>query len=284
MNKTSDTLKFISTHIINKNVIDEYKKLCKSGDDVILCIDNTNLNIQYDFPVCEKEFFKTKVKCFLFDINIHKKLNLPNYYFSEETDDFGKIMWYNADYRFYYVREYFPDYKYYWQFDYDIYCNGESYKPFLDKYRDKKSHLLICIFNGTLKNTEFWTFGLDWIYDDSKELYGGMFQVCRLEKSAISYLYNKRLEHAQIFKKCLSDKNSRWINCELFVPTELMNGGFICNAIVEKKITFNKHIYVGDECLNKKDDLLYHPYKGEFKRNILNIFGIKLKWLSPCKS
>ncbi len=283
--KCSDTLKFISTHLINRNIINEYLKLSKSGGDTILCIDNTNLNIQSDSPVCEKEFFGIKVKCFLFDINIHKKLNLPNYYLSEETEDFGKIMWYNADYRFYYVKEYFPDYKYYWQLDYDIYCNGESYKPFFDKYKNRNTHLLICGFRGLLKDSAWcWTHKLDWIYDDKADLYGSFFPVCRLENNAIAYLYKKRLEQAEKFKSYIGCENALWTHCELFVPTELIDGGFKCNAIIEEKIDLQKGYCQGDECFYTKDNLLYHPYKGIFKRKILKIAGLKFKWLEPVKN
>ena len=75
-----------------------------------------------------------------------------------------------------------------------------------------------------------------------------------------------------------------WTHCELFVPTELMNGGFKCNAIIEEKIDLQKGYCQGDECFNKKDNLLYHPYKGIFKRKILNIAGLKFKWLEPVKN
>ncbi len=275
----SDTLKFISTHVINKNIINEYLKLCKSGDDVILCINNSELHIQSDFPVCEKNFYGTKVKCFLFDENIHKKMNLPNYCYSEETDNFGKIQWYNADYHFYYVKEYFPNYKYYWRIEYDVYCNGDSYKPFFDKYKNKSTHLLITNFCGQLKNSEWrWTHNLDWIYDWGGELYGSIFPVCRLENSAITYLYQKRLEQAEKFKSQIGNKNSEWTFCEVFVPSELMNAGFKCNTIGGEKINAVKQYFQGDECFNTADNLLYHSYKGKYIRKTLKLAGLKIKW------
>lgn len=281
----SDTLKFISTHVINRNVINEYIKLCKSGDDVILCIDNTNLNIKSDYPICEKKFYGTNVKCFLFDKNIHKMLKLPNYYFNREIEDFGKIMWYNADYRFYYVKFYFPYYKYYWQLDYDVYCNGDSYKPFFDKYKERNTDLLICNFHGTLKNARWcWTQKIDWLYNNSVDLYGSFFPVCRLENKAISYLYNKRLEQSEKFKSYAGNEGCIWNHCELFVPTELLNGGFKCNTLSEDKVGGDlKGYFQGDKCFRQKDNLLYHPYKGNFIRKNLNILGIKINWLSAVK-
>ncbi len=277
--KTSDTLKFISTHIINQNVINEYQKLLKSGDDVILCIDNTELKIESDSAICQKEFYNTKVNCFLFDINIHKKLNLPCFYSSFEDENFKKIMWYNGDYRFYYVKQYFPNYKYYWQLDYDVYFNGESYSTFFEKYKNKTTDLLVCHFRGELINSSWcWTKKIGWIYDDSIELYGSFFPVCRLSNQAITYLYNKRICHAKKFKNYVNSPNSaKWLNCEIFTPTELVNGGFKCNTIEEKTIDL-KEYYQNDKCFKSPDNKIYHPYKGEFLRYMFKIPGIKISW------
>ena len=147
MHTTKKTLAFISTHIINQAVISEYKKLSKVENcDCILAIDNSNLKMRTDNPVTEKEFYGTRVNCFFFDKTIHDELNLPWFFENRETNKFAEIMWYNCDYRFYYARKYFPEYEYYWQFEYDIYCNGDSYQPFFDKYSGQKEDLLTLKF------------------------------------------------------------------------------------------------------------------------------------------
>ena len=147
MHSTKKTLAFISTHIINRAVISEYKKLSKVDNcDCILAIDNNNLKMHIDNPVTEKEFYGTKVKCFFFDKTIHDELNLPWFIENRKTDKFAEIMWYNSDYRLYYVRKNYPDYDYYWQFEYDIFCNGDSYQSFFNKYSLHTEDLLILEF------------------------------------------------------------------------------------------------------------------------------------------
>ena len=106
-----NTLAFISTHIINEAVISEYKKLAASDNiDALLIIDNTNLKIQHNSRIEEQVFFNEKVKCFLMDSALNTELNLTNWYEFGQEVHFPKSMWYNSDYRFYYVRKYFPDY------------------------------------------------------------------------------------------------------------------------------------------------------------------------------
>ena len=173
------TLIFISTHIINNAVISEYKKMLKvENADCILAIDNTNLKIPFENRITEKEFFGTQVKCFFFDKDVHNEINLPWFTEKNHTNNFAEVMWHNSDYRFYYVKKYFPDYDYYWQFEYDIYCNGDSYQPFFDKYSDRKEDLLILNFREEKHNGEwFWSYNrTDWLYKD-KKIYGGFFPI-----------------------------------------------------------------------------------------------------------
>ena len=104
------TLAFFSTHIINRAVISEYIKCSKVTEcDCVLAIDNTKLKIPSETPVAQKEFYGAKVNCFLFDRTIQDQMNLPWFFRNRTTDKFSEVMWYNGDYRFYYVRKYFPD-------------------------------------------------------------------------------------------------------------------------------------------------------------------------------
>ena len=152
------TLAFITTHIINQAVISEYKKMSKvKGIDCILAIDNTHLKIENNGKLEEKEFFGTKVKTLFFDEQLNNKLNLPYLYYNRKATNFGEVMWYHSDYRFFYVKSLLPDYDFYWQFEYDVFCNGDSYSAFFDKYNYKPEDLLICCFRPEELNGQwFW--------------------------------------------------------------------------------------------------------------------------------
>ncbi len=283
----SKTLAFISTHIINKAIISEYKKMAKvPGLEVILVIDNTNLKYDIKERVTVKNFYNTDVKCFFFDFDVHKDLGLPSISYYDKTDDFGQIMWYNADYRYYYVKKYFPDYDYYWQFDYDVFCNSNSYSSFFDKYENDCSDLLICNYRKVIKDGPwFWTTKLDWIYGNEIQLYRSLFPVCRLSAGAIDFLKEKRVEHKKIFfNSKLKKRKKRWLNCELFVPTELSNNGFCCAPIYEEFVRFSPEYDLSlDRIFEEPDGKLYHPVKGDFLKRLedlsrikLNIFGKKI--------
>lgn len=259
-------LLFIATHLMNKGIISEYKKLCnvcRDKYDVILLLDNTKFNYQSASPVCTRIFYGCEVNCFLFDNNTHDFLNLP-YYHIENKGNFAQVTWYNADYRFYYVKKFFPDYKYYWQFDWDCFCNGDSYTPFLKKYENNKSDLLMPLLRNENHRSDWcWTHQIDWLYKNNVNLYGSLFAACRLSSNAIDYLYKKRLEHAETFKNFLENPNARWIHCELFAPTELKLGNFTIAGIEDEYMRFRPEFDLNSERLYENPDFhIYHPIKG----------------------
>ncbi len=260
------TLAFISTHIINQAVISEYIKLSKVKNcKCILAIDNTNLNILSNSPVTEKEFYGTKVTCFIFDKTIHNELHLPWYIQDQETDDFSKIMWYNCDYRFYYVKKFLPDFDYYWQFEYDIFCNGPSYQTFFDKYSPQTQDFLILNFRKEqIDGSWWWSKNTGWLYKYSP-VYGSLFPIVRLTSAAIDYLYNQRIKQKQLYQNIKDAKTNNWPFCELFVPTELVNHGFTGFRLEEPQITWDKEYDLNENRLfEHPDNLLYHPVKGQF--------------------
>ena len=263
---TNKVLVFLSTHVINRAVISEYRKLTNvSGCDCILAIDNTHLRIPCESPVIEKEFYNTPVRCFFFDQNIHNELNLPWFIENRETGNFSEIMWYNCDYRFYYVRKYFPEYDYYWQFEYDIFCNGDSYQTFFNTYSKRTENLLILDFREErLNGSWWWSKKVDWEYKENP-VYGSLFPIVRLTGNAIDFLYRQRLQQKARYHAIQDKTNSNWPFSELFVPTELVLHGFTAFNMVEKQITWDKEYDLNEVRLfEHPDNLLYHPVKGQF--------------------
>lgn len=299
---SNNSVIFFTTHIINKAIISEFKKICKTdGYDTVLCLDNSSNSFtsESDSPIQELEFYGEKYKCFLLDENIHKYMNLPNYT-CQKDQSFKSIMWSNGDYRFYYIRKYFPNYDYYWQTEYDVFCNAESYKDFLDEFKDDNADLISqekATNSKTTMETWYWNAKDEWIYKDVKK-YSSFFPVVRLSSKAIDFLYEKRLEHGKIFSQLNDKTDNRWIHCEMFVPTELINNGF-SHRYFEEYLYYKPEIDLNnDRVFEKQNGRLYHPIKGNYieRLNVLkqenknlkkqikelshfkiNILGIKIK-------
>ena len=260
MNKT---LLIMSTHFVDEAIISEYKKMRNTPNvDAILAIDNNAFKYDFKQRIENKIFYGSSVKCFFFDSNLHDEMDLP--YFSHTGEKtFAKVMWNNGDYRFYYVRKFFPDYDYYWQFDYDVFCNAPTYEGFLKKFSDNRADLLIKGCNETTKDGTWpWSRGVDWIYSD-KKIYAGFFPVERLSARAIDFLYKRRLEHAKNFHE--DGGKNKWPFSELFTPTELMNNGFSCENLDEPNVHLKNFYLNDDRFFITPDDKLYHPIKSAKK-------------------
>ena len=255
----SKTLLILSTHFIDENIISEYLKMRNTPNvDAILAIDNNAYKYDFKTRIENKIFYGSSVKCFFFDSKLHDEMELPYFNYSDETT-FGGVMWHNCDYRFYYIKKFFPDYDYYWQFEYDVFCNAETYEGFLKKFETSRADLIIKNFRQEkLNGTWGWTHGMDWIYHN-QELYGGLFPAVRLSARAVDFLYKRRLAHKNIYK--LNDSESRWAHCELFTPTELMNNGFSCENLDEPNVHLQNFYLNDDRFFLKHDDKLYHPVK-----------------------
>ena len=257
------TLIFLATHFVDEAIISEYRKMKNTPNvDAVLAIDNTNFKCEFKSRVENKIFLGTSTRCFFFDSALHEEMNLP-YFTFKGVKDFGGNMWHNGDYRFYYVRKFFPNYDYYWLIEYDVFCNAPTYEGFLKKFTDNRADLLVTGFRAEKKNGEWsWTYGLDWVYSDC-EIYGSFFPVIRLSARAIDFLYQRRLEHVPIFEQATGDK--RWIFCELFVTTELMNAGFSCENIDEPHVGLKLFYLNDDRFFTAPDNQLYHPVKSARK-------------------
>lgn len=273
----SRTLLILGTHFIDEAVVSEYKKMRDTPNvDVIMAIDNNAYKYEFRNRIESKIFFGVSVRCFFFDAKLHEEMELP-YFTFYGVKDLGGVMWSNGDYRFYYLRKYFPDYEYYWMIEYDVFCNAKNYGGFLQKFADDRSDLVIADFRHEQKNGSWhWTHGTEWVYGDW-EVYGSFFPVVRLSARAADYLYERRLAHKEIFRE---DGKSRWIFCEVFVPTELMHAGYSCGNLNESEVKYKPNRYLNDERLFvTPDDHLYHPVKsarGEISKLQEQVAGLNL--------
>jgi len=85
----------------------------------------------------------------------------------------------------------------------------------------------------------------------------------RISRQALDYLYNRRLELGEAYKKRIEEDDVRWIFCELFVATELGNNKkFNIAPILNQYITDRPIINLAETRLYlKPDSKLYHPVK-----------------------
>ena len=260
------TLIFFKTHFLSKAVISEYKKIKSSlneNEELILFIDNNskflseseNANLVQDL-----EIENTLVKCFISNNFILKNLNLP-IDIDECNPKASKVMWYCSDYPFYIIKNYLPEYDFYWSIEYDVFCNGNSYRIFLDKY-ESDSDLIVSDYRNL--NNEFdwhWQYNSDWIYADTPK-FGCFFPVVRLSAKAIDFLYNKRIEQGEFYKRFETKVGAYWPFCELFVPTELSNNGFKIQNLDTENLRFAPVYNLSVERIFEDPDFkLYHPVK-----------------------
>lgn len=267
------TLVIYKTHVINRHIFSEYNKLLRSGYDILLVVDN-RANI---FPDSGLDIGFTRWNFIFLHYMLttekhYRELNLPFISVRGFDNDLGKVLWTNSDYTIYLVRKIFPNYKYYWQFDYDCYFNGIDYSNFFVNYEKNTEDLLVCELRESVPEWS-WHHKSDWVYKHVKK-YASFFPIVRLSAEACDFLYNKRLEHGKIFERLYDpacpDAEVRIIFSEMFVPTELMNNHFSCASLlpmpgVNEK---NSEFYAQKKFL-VHDNAMYHPVKDDKYFDIL---------------
>lgn len=272
----------LTTHILNASILSEYKKMADTPNvDAVMMIDNHKKEFEHKERIETQTHFGVEAKCFFFDEEVHEELKLP-YYPTTKEGDFGKIMWWNADYRFYYFRHYFPEYDYYWLIEYDVFFNTTdgTYSAFVEKY-DKDTADFVGPPLATKKIDDEWNFAknIGWIYED--HVYGTIFPAIRLSRKAIDFLYERRLAHVAPYEA--AEEKKSWVFVEAFVPTELKLHGFTLSSTKEPHVKFKPAISLNDQRIfQKPDNLLYHPVKpvnpdlwgelkkfGEFKKEFV---------------
>lgn len=258
----SKSLIMFRTHFLSDAIVGEFEKLRSSTDnDCIIFYDNHNHDIvsNNNEPFCQITYKDYILPIFLFDTYMVTNLNLP-LFSAYGNDNISKVMWYNSDYPFYIIKNYYPSYDYYWQIEYDVFCNGNSYKPFFDRYNNSNADLLIGDYRNLKNNMWGWEAHSDWIYENNTEKYGSFFPVVRLSNNAIEFLYKRKLEHKSIFEKS-TNPDKKWCFVEFFVPTELTNNGFLCENLNENlryEPVYNLNI---ERIFEHPDFKLYHPVK-----------------------
>ena len=259
------TLIFMRTHYIDDAVISEYKKLKNSlseNEDILLFIDNhTNFLNTDKHGLTIERIGENSEKCFLYDKFIHESLKLPYYTDDPNNTDLGQVMWYCSDFPLYIVRKYLPDYDYYWSIESDVFCNGNTYKVFFDKYRTNSDLIIHDFRDVSIDPGWAWQNLSDWVYYDMNK-YGGFFPILRVSGEALDFLYQRRLEHAKLFEKAKNIGSNRWIYCELFVPTELANNGFACQGLETENLRYFPEYNLNKQRIFENPDFkLYHPVK-----------------------
>lgn len=255
---------FMRAHFLEWYVLIEYNKLLRSmnkGDECILFFDNTKNIIECDddSPIKIINFSGLDAKCLLYSDKLHKESHLPLYTDDKNNQDSGNLLWFNGDYPFYYVRNYFPNFDYYWCTEYDVFCNGDSYKPFFKQYEKDDSDFLSVDYKPVEldKNTYY---NSEWVYK-KEEHYQCFFPVIRLSSKAVDHLYKTRMEQSIIFNQ-LNDNINRWIYCETFVSTELTKSGFKCKNMDIKTMRFKPNYNLSVERIFEYPDYkLYHPVR-----------------------
>lgn len=254
-------LSMIVTHLINERILNEYIKMQKSGIDTILLIDNTNSIIEKNKKVDKLNWNGNIIQYCLFNENDFRELDLPFCCFNEKSASFTKTAWYNCDYFFYISYKNFPEYDFYWRFDYDCIYNDESYSSFFLPYNENTSDL---IAPNIAQPKENWAHNqqVSWLYPYPDERRCSFCPTSRLSKRAINLLYKRRREIYDNFLK-INNSNISWPNVELFVPTEIYKNKLTYANIINLGIfRYKPSLTIEEQCIfNTYDKKLYHPLK-----------------------
>ena len=256
---------FFRTHFISDAVISEYKKLKASlcdNEELIMFIDNSSgfLNIDDNNLIQTLNFNGIDIKCFLYNHKVLRTNKLPTD-IASDNQLAKNLMWYCSDYPFYIIRNVFPNYDFYWSFEYDVFCNGKSYRIFFDKYNDNSDFIVSHYRNLRNDPDWYWKINTDWVYNQT-EKFACFFPVVRLSAKAIDFLYNKRIEQESFYKTFENKEAIFWPFCEIFVPTELTNNGFSVKNIDSEKLRFAPVYNLNIERIFENPDYkLYHPVK-----------------------
>lgn len=262
----SKELIILRTHIIDEGIINEYSKLAATGKECLLMIDNNeNIFIDHGGGEGKCKIYNHNIHYFLTYASDYKVLKLP-FYANTRDADYKTVMWYNCDYALYLIRKIFPDYDIYWQFEYDVYLNGNDYMVFFEKYMDPRIDLYITNLQKPLPGKWCWLEKSEWMYSHEQS-WACLFSTLRITAEAIDFLYNERIKQSVIFDYLLDNnkvKDVRWLFCEIFATTALKINGFNCKAIDTERIAYGP--YFSEPFYKKKlylspDGLLYHPIK-----------------------
>lgn len=264
------TLAFMHTHIINDCVLSELKKLkaaCGENLEVALFVNNENRAIKSDEILTQLEFEDFKIKALLCTKAVLERFKLPLNAFYERGVSVGECFWYNCDYSFYIMNEYFPNFDFYWQVQYDCFYNDKDYKSFFVPYSNDDSDLIAPYFAKCDENSEWcWIPDTQWLYESS-EIYSCFWTALRMSAALINALYKQRLKQGEIFKQ-MKGKNKKWALCELFVATETKKLGFSASALKNNKTGLDEIDLNSKRLFEKPDFCLYHPLKGEFLKRL----------------
>lgn len=256
---------FIKTHLINRQIINEYLKIKDYGYRTFLFIDNKkNMIESKKINPATYNFYGIDVECLIVNMNDYNDLKLQLYGINLSEDDYSVIM-YNCEYPFYIFSKYVKNFDYVWLFDYDVYNNSKDYTFFFNRFCHNSADLISTGLSEL--SPDHWLYGMtDWYFEDRKR-YATFYPVVRLSYLAIKYLYMMRKYYSEVFK-IFKNENSikeNWIHCETFTATELMNNDYFkCERLNEPNIIWDKEghpSFFNEKRYLSFDNMLYHPVK-----------------------
>ena len=126
--------------------------------------------------------------------------------------------WRCGDINFYQISKKFKKYDYYWMCEPDVFFHNISSKEFFAEFDEKEEDYLAVSIEK--KDNDWHWFRHSAILD--RNVYGSFFCLLRLSRRAIEFLYSRRLQLLELFKK--KNLNTTFFpNDEGFVSTSILN-------------------------------------------------------------
>lgn len=150
-----------------------------------------------------------------------KRISLPKFLERAKLNvNVNKLGWRCGDHCFYATYDKYPEYRYYWLIESDVYIDESSLALLIQETEQKDQDLLI--HNLKLQNQHWlWYYHYHYWYP-THQIYSGLFPLVRLSNKAVKFAYQARCELA-------SRKNIHFYNYpndESFICSMLANHGF----------------------------------------------------------
>lgn len=242
---------------------------CFNGDNNYVVVEEN-----FNNPACTQDIIEDN----------YVKLS-SNFLKQNDLMKIKKTGWQCGDYVAYAAYQYFPDYDYYWVVDDDVHFNCDM-NEFISQVNQSDKDLLALNFGAANKESWSWYGTLENIYPD--RIYGMLYSLVRLSKSAVRFLMEQRSKYHPTLT---TEFHENFANDETFTATYLMNNGFKCGSLKDicpqyfgQYFSFSNPIVVEELTASYLQNKIVHPVCNAERAYQKTIQRIKSKNLSSLKN
>lgn len=231
-------------HYFNKTILSNFKKLqdqAREDADVFLMFDSSNEQFEFDGDALH----------FIFSEKDILESGYNNYSNLSEFELKRPLVWYHADFPILLFQRRFPEYRYIWAFDYDVFFTG-NWSELFKYFNSESADLVASRIQGYSENPQWENWGKPIsIGVEIEQCIKAFFPVLRFSRRAcelLNFAYRK----------------GSYGYCEICVPTLIKNAGYDIKDLITDTHFADadslRHLPVYEEA-GPKPNTLYHPVR-----------------------